>query len=212
MASFAPRGGTGGGSMGFRATVFLRRKRLYERQHASVEEVRSESTVGTYTHQSERQRSRASFVTHAATTVRTGSAESQTEEATHRRVWRGAKSHHERARLLVWVQLHMMSAAGPLTNLPRRHIQLATEIVHSRQVDEVLPHSGHRRQRHFSAGSPAPPTACLAGTSSTPSCSALCPRAAKVWLAPCGPRPDKPNMKTTPELRCVMTELAINQV
>eukprot|EP00811_Abedinium_folium_P004155 NODE_13823_length_1144_cov_15.960669.p1 GENE.NODE_13823_length_1144_cov_15.960669~~NODE_13823_length_1144_cov_15.960669.p1 ORF type:complete len:245 (-),score=34.40 NODE_13823_length_1144_cov_15.960669:282-1016(-) len=47
------------------------------------------------------------------------------------------------------------------------HIQLAAEIVHSDQTDEV-------------------------------------------WLVPCGARPDKPNMITTPEERYTMCEIAVN--
>ena len=31
------------------------------------------------------------------------------------------------------------------------------------------------------------------------------------WLCPCGPRPDKPSMRETPEQRYAMAELAINQ-
>jgi hypothetical protein len=32
----------------------------------------------------------------------------------------------------------------------------------------------------------------------------------EVWLCPCGPRPDKPNMKTSASDRAIMCELAIN--
>jgi len=32
----------------------------------------------------------------------------------------------------------------------------------------------------------------------------------EVWLCPCGPRPDKPKMKTSPEHRTAMCEIAIN--
>jgi len=32
----------------------------------------------------------------------------------------------------------------------------------------------------------------------------------EVWLCPCGPRPDKPKMKTTPEQRYTMCEIAVN--
>ena len=55
-------------------------------------------------------------------------------------------------------------AFNPPTN---QHIQLATEIVHSGQVDAV-------------------------------------------WLTPCGPRPDKPDMGTTPQQRLIMCEIAVN--
>lgn len=55
-------------------------------------------------------------------------------------------------------------AFNPPTN---QHIQLATEIVHSGQVDAV-------------------------------------------WLMPCGPRPDKPDMGTTPQQRMIMCEIAVN--
>ena len=55
-------------------------------------------------------------------------------------------------------------AFNPPTN---QHIQLATEIVHSGQVDAV-------------------------------------------WLMPCGPRPDKPDMGATPQQRLIMCEIAVN--
>ena len=32
----------------------------------------------------------------------------------------------------------------------------------------------------------------------------------QVWLNPCGPRPDKPNMKTSPTQRYTMCEIAVN--
>ena len=35
-------------------------------------------------------------------------------------------------------------------------------------------------------------------------------QAEEVWLVPCGPRPDKPGLKTPPLHRYVMAEIAVN--
>ena len=87
-------------------------------------------------------------------------------------------------------------AFNPPTN---QHILLATEIVHSGSVDAVrlTPAGTHGSHFYFLP-------ADTGGSHSLPLCSW------QVWLTPCGPRPDKPDMGTTAQQRLVMCEIAVN--